>query len=589
MSFSSFDVYEMVKELQNLTGMRVNTVYQIDQDVRIKLFGRGRKDLVIRNEAFYITIYPKRAPKNPTAFAMQLRKYLKGSFLYQVVQVNFDRIVEFHFGYDGEPQYVLVGELFGKGNLILRSREEIIGVLRKEKWKDRILCPHQPYKYPPSRLSIDISLEEFLKLGIETEKDLALTFNFGHLYAREIFLRSENSTPEALYEAMNSFEKNPNIALGKDVVPYDLLAYKDYEKQYYPTFTEAVDEFYKPERKVETEEDRIMQSQREALEDFRARKELYTRSGNLIYENFSVVQDILNTLLEAKRKYAWGDIKKMIEESENVTAQKILDIDYNNGKVTIDLGQPVTLDLKLTINENAASYYELAKKMDRKITGAEKALERTERARSKKPPPAEEVKVLRKREWYEKFHWCYSSEKFLILGGRDRKTNEMLVKQYMEPSDLYVHADIQGAPSVIIKKGRAASEKTITEAAILAAAYSSAWNHFGSIECYWVYPEQVTKSPPSGEYLTTGAFFIKGSKNYVKVQLEAVIGVCEDKIMGGAESAVSAHTESYVEIGFGDEKKERLAKQISKVLGFRDIDEIVRALPGTGKILKKSA
>ncbi|MBU7018827.1 MAG: NFACT family protein [Theionarchaea archaeon] len=585
MSFSSFDVYEMVKELQDIVGMGVNIVYQIGSDIRIKLFGKGRKDLVITNEAFYITRYPRKAPQKPTGFAMQIRKYVKGTFLYQINQVNFDRIVEFGFGYNNEILYTIVGELFGKGNIILRDQDEIIGVLRKEKWRDRILYPHQPYKYPPSRLSIDIPFEEFVKLNIETEKDLAVTFNFGKLYAREIFLRSKSESAKDLYEAMHSFEKKANIA-NTDVVPYDLLAYKEYEKKYFPSFTEAVDEFYKPViQEIETEEDRILHSQEEALKEFEARKEEYATCGNLIYENYGLVHNILQTLLDARKKYEWEDIVKTIKESTNESAQKIVNLDYRTGKVVVDLGIPVVFDLKKNINENAASYYEMAKKMDKKITGAKKAMKRMKLKERKKPKL--EIKVLRKREWYEKFHWCFSSEGFLILGGRDVKTNELLVKRYMEPQDIYVHADIQGAPSVIIKKGKSASDKTIEEACMVAATFSRAWNHFGSLECYWVNPDQVTKSPPSGEYLTPGAFFISGSKNVVKVQLELVLGVHEGKVMAGPESAIKAHTKSYVKIGFGDEKKERLAKHISNLLEYSDIDEIVRALPGTGRILGK--
>jgi hypothetical protein len=216
--------------------------------------------------------------------------------------------------------------------------------------------------------------------------------------------------------------------------------------------------------------------------------------------------------------------------------------------------------------------------------GAMKAMKKTRKVKEVSLPKRT---ILRKREWYEKFHWCLSSEGYLILGGRDTRSNELLVKKYMEPNDVYVHADIQGAPSVIVKNGQKASESTMEEAAQFAAAYSSAWNHFGSLECYWVNPEQVTKSPPSGEYLTPGAFFIAGSKNFVKVDLGIVVGVYEDKVMGGPESAVKAHSKAYVVIGFGDEKKERLAKQIEKILDYPDLDEIIRALPGKGRILSK--
>ncbi len=583
MSFSSFDVFEMVGELQDLVGMRVNTIYQIDEDLRIKLFGKGRKDLVITKEAFYVTRYPRPAPKTAKAFAMLLRKHLKGLPVTQINQVNFDRVVEVHFALAEGDEYVLVAELFAKGNIILHKNGEIYGVLRKEKWKERLLYPHQLYKYPPTRLSIDVSFEEFEKLAITSEKDLAVHFNFGKIYAKEIFLRAPTHAPEDLYKAMHSFEKNPNIVTEKEVVPYDLKAYKDDEKKYYPTFAEAVDEYYK--REIPEEEpaiDRIYDSQVEALKEFETKKELYTKYGNIIYEKYALVQDVLQTLVEARKNYKWEEITEKIEKSNNVTAQKIVAIDYHTGKVTIDLGEPVTLDLKLTLNENAASYYELAKKMDRKIKGVKKAM----KTRRKQEVKKEEVKYLRKREWYEKFHWCSSSEGFLILGGRDKRSNEVLVKKYMDPQDLYVHADIQGAPSVIIKKGKDGTPQTIREAAQLAAVYSSGWNHFGFLECYWVYPEQVTKSPPSGEYLTTGAFFISGSKNFVKVELEIALGVYEDKVVAGPESAVTACTKKYVKIGFGDEKKERLAKQISRILEYSDIDEIVRALPGKGRILR---
>ncbi|MBU6996992.1 MAG: NFACT family protein [Theionarchaea archaeon] len=590
MSFSSFDVREMVEELQEVVGMRCNTVYQIGNLVRIKLFGKGRKDLAITNEAFYNTRYPRQAPQKATNFAMLLRKYLKGCWLYQINQVNFDRVVEFHFGYSEESHFVLVAELFGKGNIILHSHNEIIGVLRKEKWKDRILYPHKEYSYPPTRLSIDLPLAEFEKLNIQTEKDLAVNFNLGNLYAREVFLRAKSPSAEDLYEALHSFEKNPNILENNSVLPYDLLVYKDCEKEFFPTFTEAVDEFYRRKEdlsvgeETESQEDKILRLQKEAIKDFEAKRDLYKTCGDLIYQNYTLVEDVLKTLMEARKTHPWEEIISIVQKSDHKIAQKIMDIDYRNAKVVVGLSEPVTLDLTLNINENAADYYERAKKMERKIEGAKKAM--------KKPKKIEKVPlpkrtILRKREWFEKFHWCLSSEGHLILGGRDTRTNELLVKKYMEPTDVYVHADIQGATSVVVKKGKEASTYTLEEAAQFAAAYSRAWNHFGSLECYWVNPEQVTKSPPSGEYLTPGAFFIAGSKNFMKVDLGIALGLHDDKIMGGPESAVKTHTSAHVVVGFGDEKKERLAKQIGKILDYPDIDEIIRALPGKGRILSR--
>ena len=39
----------------------------------------------------------------------------------------------------------------------------------------------------------------------------------------------------------------------------------------------------------------------------------------------------------------------------------------------------------------------------------------------------------------------------LQLGGRDAQQNELIVKRYMREGDIYVHADLHGASSVVIK------------------------------------------------------------------------------------------------------------------------------------------
>ena len=53
--------------------------------------------------------------------------------------------------------------------------------------------------------------------------------------------------------------------------------------------------------------------------------------------------------------------------------------------------------------------------------------------------------------WFEKFNWFVSSENYLVIAGRDGQQNETLVRRYLRAGDVYVHADIHGASSVIIK------------------------------------------------------------------------------------------------------------------------------------------
>lgn len=55
--------------------------------------------------------------------------------------------------------------------------------------------------------------------------------------------------------------------------------------------------------------------------------------------------------------------------------------------------------------------------------------------------------------------------------------NELIVKRYMRHGDIYVHADLHGASSVIIKNpsGQNVPPKTLNEAGHMAVCYSAAW------------------------------------------------------------------------------------------------------------------
>jgi len=46
-------------------------------------------------------------------------------------------------------------------------------------------------------------------------------------------------------------------------------------------------------------------------------------------------------------------------------------------------------------------------------------------------------------------------------------------------------------------------------------AFSVAWTAKVVISAYWVHAEQVSKTAPTGEYLQTGSFMVRGKKNYL--------------------------------------------------------------------------
>ena len=88
---------------------------------------------------------------------------------------------------------------------------------------------------------------------------------------------------------------------------------------------------------------------------------------------------------------------------------------------------------------------------------------------------------------------------------------------FSSTGDLYVHADLHGATSVIIKNhtGQPVPPKTLNEAGCMAVSYSAAWEARIVTSAWWVQHSQVSKTAPTGEYLTTGSFMIRGKKNFL--------------------------------------------------------------------------
>ena len=97
-----------------------------------------------------------------------------------------------------------------------------------------------------------------------------------------------------------------------------------------------------------------------------------------------------------------------------------------------------------------------ARKQKAKTKGATDALEETnvylKRAR-KKEFKAKRVarlsKVKRsKRLWFENHRWSMTTGGHLLVGGKDAKGNDAIVKKHLSGSDMYLHADIHGALKV---------------------------------------------------------------------------------------------------------------------------------------------
>ena len=647
-SMSNVDIYTISDELNKLlSGARVDKSFQPTKDIVVVRFhvpGTGRVDLVMQcGSRIHTSQYPLDNPTIPPSFPMLLRKRIKGAHVESIKQHNFDRVVEIKVKKD--KYYTIIVEIFDKGNIILLDEDNnIIQPLKRKQLSSRDISSKREYQFPEERgiNPIEITHDELKELFENGDSDVVRTLamnGLGSLYSEEILKRAnetveiEKTTPTAelndeqiagifnalknLFDDLKEGSIKPQIVKKdkkEDVVPLNLVKYEDFEKTYYSNFNEACDEFYSKKvnssikdvkeaawnKKVNKFEKRLA-LQQETLDNFAKTIEDSQHKGEVIYSNYPSIENIINVVNSARGKgYSFKEIGKILKKAkkDGMAEAQIYESIDKMGVLTLDIDDTkLIIDPKLTIPENAETYYEKAKKAKRKSKGALVAIENTkkqlEEIRSKKDIAMEHIAVPKKRvkkdlKWYEKLRWFLSSENILVVGGRDANSNENVVKKYLEPNDIYLHADIHGASSTAIKlNGAELNDKILKESGEFAASFSSAWSKgFTTQDVFWVRPDQVSKTPEAGEFLAKGSFVIRGHRNYIRgARVKLAIGIVDyegKRIMAGPIEALEAHCENYVVLKPGFTKKEAIAKKILHKINEDDLltlDDIIRVLP----------
>lgn len=256
----------------------------------------------------------------------------------------------------------------------------------------------------------------------------------------------------------------------------------------------------------------------------------------------------------------------------------------------------VTIDINKSIEENAGHYYDRAKKLKKKIKRAKEALRKNEEKlkqllENKKQIESQHKEIKEKRipVWYEKFRWFISSEGFLVIGGRDATSNEIIIKKHTDNDDIVFHTEGAGSPFFVIKtQGKKPGQKTLEETAQAVASYSRAWKlGINIVETFYVNPDQVSKKPRAGEFISKGSFMVYGKKKHITPKLEIAVGTTKEGIvMGGPVNAIKQNCTKYVILEQGKEKTSKVAKQIQIKIGG-ELDDIIKVIPSGGIQIKK--
>jgi predicted ribosome quality control (RQC) complex YloA/Tae2 family protein len=430
---------------------------------------------------------------------------------------------------------------------------------------------------------------------------------------------------ERLGDQLSSGEFDPQLYREDgdpvDVTPFPLDERAGFDSEAFDSFTAALDAYFveldttedeesggrsRPEFEEQIErQQRIIDQQEGAIEGFEEQAETERAKAESLYANYELVDDILSTVRDAREQgTGWEAIEERFAEGAErgiPAAEAVSGVTPSDGTVTVEIdGRDIELDPQEGVEQNADRLYREAKRVVGKKEGAEEAiaetrdeLEELQRRRDEweagdheaesEDEEEEDIDWLNRRsipvrqneQWYERFRWFRTSDGFLVLGGRNADQNEDLVKKYLERGDRFFHTQARGGPVTVLKATGPSEptreveipETSLEETAQFAVSYSTVWkNGRFAGDAYMAEPDQVSKTPESGEYLEKGGFAIRGDRTYFRdTPVGVAIGITcepETRVIGGPPAAVTDRTETTIEVEPGQYAQNDAAKRL---------------------------
>src|SRR3989338_5551167 len=265
---SSLELHFLLKELMTLKDTRIGKIYQPEKNVLIfSLYktNAGKKLLRIDVGQSLFIAEEKETDGETLGFGMLLRKHLDGYFLYDIGQIEPERIIKLSFRAKDDKKYLYI-EFFGKGNAILcNEHDAIINALEHHEFRERTVKPKLKYVYPIMSYNIfGINKTQLQELLTNSKKEsvvtcLAVELGLGGVYSEEICLLSgidKNINPKDVSNKeilLDNIRKIPDRKIEPlvifqdsnpvDFVPFGLEFYKNHEKKPFSAFNEAVSFF----------------------------------------------------------------------------------------------------------------------------------------------------------------------------------------------------------------------------------------------------------------------------------------------------------------------------------------------------------
>ncbi|MBT7903320.1 hypothetical protein HN587_05640 [Candidatus Woesearchaeota archaeon] len=379
---SSLTLHFLVKELQDLVDSKLDQVYQErSKDKHDFLFRFHSAKLgktflrVIPNQIIYFASHKFDAPESPPGFCTYLRKKLKNARVRSIRQLDFERIVEFTFEVKQKEEiktFFLVFELFGGGNVLLLDGEKIIlSAISYHTFKDRAIRPKNPYLFPKKEYDVlNMTVEDLNDCLKNSKKEnlvksLAIDLGFGGVYSEELCIsanldkncESKNISKVKIKKLFESLQKllssnlAPELIINtekknhKDIVPFKLQKYANFQSQSFKSLHEAFDFIFTTSKATahkETEKKVIknklsklqvvVDKQTEHIVKLEKKEQEQQQKGELVYENYQLIDSILNQIKKARETLSWKEIKTKLKNHKIIKQ-----VDEKKGELVIEL------------------------------------------------------------------------------------------------------------------------------------------------------------------------------------------------------------------------------------------------------------
>ncbi len=626
MTLAGIELRYLVEEISKRTrDYYVSNIYGITRNsILFKLHHPEKTDILLMFSTFGLWITSMKIDQiEENRLVKRLRNDLLRAKIASIKQNGSERIVYVTFtAFDQE--FVLVGEFFGDGNIILCNNEmKILSLLHSIDVRHRKLGIGLIYVPPPSsslnlfEITID-QLKEIKTVQTAVVRWIGRTMGLPTKYAEEI-IRIANIDPQATGNTLSEKEIEilyktikdliEKIVSGNhesfilrdqkntDVIPITLGNLSEIHCTKVPSFMEGLDLLFS-ENLLEQGKSSQSITANQKIAELEHKLEEQNKAISVVKERISGISNVAKALL--------GVVASGVTTIDDARIQPLLN-QHNStfareaGVPIINIsGEKVKINPQSSIQSIASVLFNESKKQLRAIDTIELEKKKTgkklETVRKQASIARDSVvfTVQKKKEWYERYRWFFTSDDLLAIGGRDASSNSSVIRKHLDKNDRVFHAEIVGSPFFILKS-ETDKMSSVTEVAQATVCFSRAWREgLYGLNAYWVRPDQIKTAAPSGQFMAKGSFIVEGTRNFVQVStLQLSVGLFQKddnySLMCGPTSAIKKRCIYYVTIEPSGQDMTEIAKKIKlEFLKFEEkqdviksisIDDFIRSLP----------